>query len=136
MQQHLSLVALALAIGLIGCGGNEGPPTYPVSGTVTYKGNPLVDGQIAFRPDESKGGTGPMHAADIVDGTFSVEATEGPKRVEIYGSWVVPGEFVVAPGSGKKFPKKASVPGKYNEFSKLTTTIKPSENTGVDFALE
>lgn len=137
MRFYLLMTAFITLTGLPGCGGEDGPTTYPVSGTVTYQGKPLTKGQIAFRPDTERGGSGPMQAGNIVDGKFTCEATEGPKRIEIYGSWKIPGEFVTAPdGSGKKFPKMASLPGKFNEMSKLTTTIKPTENTGVDFALE
>lgn len=110
---------------------------YPVSGSVTFQGKPLAEGQIAFRPDYERGGKGQLCVAEIVDGKFRGEATEGPKLIEIYGSWEIPGKFVIArDGSETKYPAMASVPAKYSEKSKLTANIEASENTGLDFALE
>lgn len=46
--------ALAM-IALAGCGGG-GPTTYPVSGRVTYKGQPVTTGEIRYLPaDKAQG---------------------------------------------------------------------------------
>lgn len=137
MRTALSLGFGIVLASLAGCAENDGPVTYPVSGAVTYQGKPLVKGQIAFRPDTKRGGTGSMQAANIVEGKYSAKVTEGPKHVEIYGTWPIPGEFITAgDGSGKKFPKLQSLPAKYGERSTLTATIATEENSNVDFHLK
>ncbi|MCA9129662.1 MAG: carboxypeptidase regulatory-like domain-containing protein [Planctomycetales bacterium] len=55
-----SMVAGLLVLSL-GCGsGSDNPPTYPVTGTVTLKGNPVAGATIIFVPisDGAKGATG------------------------------------------------------------------------------
>lgn len=50
-----SLIATVVLVAA-GCGGGvEGPPLYPVTGTVTYQGSPLPGARVTFLP-EGKGG--------------------------------------------------------------------------------
>lgn len=65
---------------LLGCGGG-----LSVSGTVTYDGKPIEDGQISFLP---AGGKGTPAGAPIVGGKYRVDEglTIGPRRVEIVGN--------------------------------------------------
>jgi hypothetical protein len=44
----LFLVVPALALGAIGCGDEDRPPSGKVTGTVTYKGAPLPGGSVTF----------------------------------------------------------------------------------------
>ena len=48
----------------LGCGGDAGPKRYTATGTVSFNGQPLPDGDIQFLPAE---GTGPV---DALDGAF------------------------------------------------------------------
>ncbi len=72
-RTHVAHRSLALLLGpallyVLGCSGDDGLGTrYPVSGKVTYKGEPVAKGRISFVPKE-KGG----HAATgtIENGTF------------------------------------------------------------------
>lgn len=70
-----------------GCGRTEGPQRYSLRGTVTFKGEPVPLGQIAFEPDTSQGNRGPGGYADIIDGTYATHmgAISGPQRVRISG---------------------------------------------------
>src|SRR5262249_1430926 len=52
-----------------GCADDGIPPRYPVSGTVTYKGQPLASGSINFIP-ESESGRGAT--GTIIDGRYSL----------------------------------------------------------------
>ena len=63
--------SLAVALGLIGCGSSNGLSLGRVSGTITYKGEPIKRGTVIFMPDESKGLVGPAAMGTIgSDGSY------------------------------------------------------------------
>jgi hypothetical protein len=79
--KRLCVAALPLAAATIlaaaGCGGGSSDvPRFNVSGTVTYKGQPVPDGVIQFLPDSAKGNDGPATNATIVNGSYDT-ATSG-----------------------------------------------------------
>jgi hypothetical protein len=57
---------------VVGCGPSE-PPTFHISGTVTYAGKPIPRGSISFDPDSRKGTLGKMGVADITNGKFDTK---------------------------------------------------------------
>jgi hypothetical protein len=81
---------LAGILALNGCnkGGARG---YNVSGTVTYKGQPIPVGSIVFEPDAGKGNSGPSGSAQIKDGKYDTSlpggkgTVGGPHLVRIIG---------------------------------------------------
>lgn len=88
------LAALILPLGAgSGCGGAPEAAaklstTVPVSGLVTYKGNPLTRGTVVFEPDAGR----PAHGAIQPDGHYTLStfkdgdgAVEGTHRVSISG---------------------------------------------------
>ena len=66
-----------------------GPARYPVVGKVTYDGEPVPRGTIAFEPDTQAGNSGPGGYGVIVDGRFATHprmgAVGGPQVVRIAG---------------------------------------------------
>jgi len=60
-----------------GCGSGE--RRYDLSGTVTFKGQPVPEGYITFEPDASQGNRGGPGHAKILDGKYdtSLEADSG-----------------------------------------------------------
>jgi hypothetical protein len=54
---------------VIGCNPG-GVKRYQVSGTVTFDGQPVAEGEIRFSPDSTKGNTGPQGYAAIENGKF------------------------------------------------------------------
>jgi hypothetical protein len=72
----------ASLVMLAGCG-PSGPKTFEVSGTVTWEGNPVPEGDIVFLPVDGK--VSP-DAGKIHDGRFQFRAKAGKKRVEIHAS--------------------------------------------------
>jgi hypothetical protein len=85
------LAAMGLFVfALTGCGSDE-PPLYHLSGTVTFDGKPIPQGQIYFEPDGSKGNSGAAGFAVIEDGKFDTSAeggkghVSGPMTVRIEG---------------------------------------------------
>ena len=74
-QCHMPrLLILAAALFSIGCG-DDGK--YAVSGTVTFKGEPVPAGEIRFTPDTSKGHKGPVVLARIKDGRYETPRDKG-----------------------------------------------------------
>lgn len=92
MRHKASLpICLAALVALAaGCGG-DGLNRLDLTGQVTYKGQPVPYGTISFRPDHSKGGTGPTGFARIEDGQYDTSgegkaAMVGPVKVFIEGA--------------------------------------------------
>ncbi len=80
-------IAVIALIAVNGCGRVEGPERHSLRGNVTFKGEPVPLGQIAFEPDSSQGNLGPGGYADIVAGRYVTHmgAVSGPHLVRISG---------------------------------------------------
>lgn len=65
---------LAALVLFAGCGGER---EYHLSGTVTYKGQPIPEGYIVFEPDGSQGNTGAPGRCKILDGKYDTRADKG-----------------------------------------------------------
>ena len=86
LPQRLVGFGLSLLILTTGCGGSGGDvERSEVSGSVTYKGQPIEEGLIRFVPE--KGTAGPVSAAPIANGKYTIDAKGGvpvgTHRVEI-----------------------------------------------------
>jgi hypothetical protein len=68
---------LVVVAALPGCG-PRGPQRFHVEGAVTFDGKSVPSGTIRFEPDSTKGNTGPVGYAAIIDGRYTT-ATEGSK---------------------------------------------------------
>lgn len=68
--------AVVALVGLTAGCGQKGPTRYRVSGSVTFKGQPVPVGAIQFNPDTSKGNSGAAAFAGIKAGRFD-SATDG-----------------------------------------------------------
>lgn len=64
-----------LAVVLGGC--SSGPTMFPLSGTVTFEGNPIPAGMISLEPDPTRGGRGPATVVQIKDGQFATDSGDG-----------------------------------------------------------
>jgi hypothetical protein len=66
-------IAGTLAVSLIGCGGEPRVPVYPVSGKITYKGQPPVGAQVFLHPVNESDLTGVVPAGRVKqDGSFTI----------------------------------------------------------------
>jgi hypothetical protein len=128
-QSVVSLYGLLL-LALAGCGRSGDLEMAAVSGTVTYQGKPIEDGEIRFAPTGDT--KGPASAAMIRNGRYEVTARGGvpvgTHRVEVRAFRVIPGAAPlddrpgVTPG---ELPKEQYLPPKLNDQSDLRITIDP-----------
>lgn len=128
----LSLLCV-LILGMVGCG-KSGPERIPLSGKVTYNGEPIEDGEIAFQPEP--GTDAPPTSAPILDGEYKLspnfEMVPGTYKVMIRAYQIefdekkklLPGGFIDRPPPPNGIDVKAQLlPEKFNtktEIEKLT----------------
>ena len=126
-----ALGILLLAITISGCE-RTGPPRVVVAGTVTYEGDPVVNGQIRFTP--SKGSTGPTSIAVISNGAYRADHRGGvpvaTQRVEILAYRPDPGYQNQTKNVPPMFtpeewpPKLQYLPEKYGAKSELEMVVQ------------
>jgi hypothetical protein len=129
---HLLLCLLAMPV-TTGCGRHSELEMAVVSGTVTYEGKPLEDGEIRFVPTGDT--KGPTSATVICNGRYEVAARggvpAGMHRVELRAFRIrqhtQPLSDLPGAASGKS-PKEQYLPQKYNVQSDLTTTIESGQS--------
>ena len=122
---------VASTVILAGCAESV-PETQTVSGTVTFDGTPVAEGEIVFR--DAAGQTRSC-GGQINDGKYSFEASPGNKKVEITARREVPGEFDTS-NPGEKTPLvEEYIPAMYNTETTLTAEVSSSQKT-FDFELK
>ncbi len=127
---------LLLPLVIAGCGGkDDGPERFPVSGTVTFDGAPVADGEIRFLPID---GNGAADATRIIAGRFETTATAGPKRVEVTATREVPGKMVEsAVNPGQMEPAiEEYIPAQYNTDSTLGEEVNAAGPNTFTFDLK
>jgi hypothetical protein len=115
-----------LALALVGCS-DPGPKLYKVTGTVTWKGAPIENGQINVLADDA--GTAPA-TSKIVDGKFELRTTAGVKRIEVFNQ--KDAGFNKAMGANAFYN---DVSKEYNVETKLRFEVKPSDDNVLDLVL-
>jgi hypothetical protein len=130
-KKSLARVRYALPLlGLLvasGCA-EQGEPLYPVSGEVTFEGEPLAEGTIAFVPIDGRS----PHATPITAGKYEVELPAGPQKVVIEASRFIGPEDKVM---GLR-PREQFVPDKYNIESTLQVEVKSDQANEFNFPLK
>jgi hypothetical protein len=132
-------VSLATIAALMGCGGSDFPPTFPVTGAVTYNSKPLDGATVTLVPKDAAGRSasgitdsegkfavstyfGPEHSpAGALPGDYAVTVSKSAERVipEGLDQWQVQ-QWVTKQGAPKALvPKKYSSP----ERSGLSATV-------------
>jgi hypothetical protein len=125
----LGFGALALAVVLVGCGGQATGDKVAISGKVTLKGQPLDHGTITFTSvDPSKQ---LMAGGKIQNGQFDIPASEGlpPGRYRVRISSPVGGAQVAAgeaPGESDVVAEER-IPPEWGARSTQEVEIKPGE---------
>ena len=124
-----------------GCGNaNDGPETYPTTGTVTYQSQPVSGATVIFFPtDDSQA----AQAITNEDGSFEVYTYYDMGRQEKPG--IAAGEYrVTATKLDRESikttlqPPKDLLPSKYGNVknSGLTATVTPGEENHFEFELK
>jgi hypothetical protein len=99
----LMILVLVAALALAWVTGRQRPQPFPVSGTVTFNGQPLAQGQISFVP---KNPTGTTAASPIVVGKYSLTSF-------VLNDRALPGAYdvvVVSPIIPAKYQSQATSP--------------------------
>lgn len=132
LQISLGLNAALFLLILSGCGSSDGPATYPVSGTVTFDGQPVPSGQIIFESADGQTGSA---AGKIEQGKFSCRTVAGQKRVKVLAVREVPGKFDES-NPGERVPlKEMYIPARYYAQTELTAEVTPDGQNRFDFSL-
>jgi hypothetical protein len=125
----LAAVVVFAAVATIGCGTGGGPERAVVSGQVTFRGEPVANGEIRFEP--AQGTRANVCGASIRDGRYRI-ANKGGVPVGTYR--VILRGFRPAGGTSRQRasgdpmsgegPAVQYLPQQYNERSTLTVTIE------------
>jgi hypothetical protein len=117
-------------LALVGCSSDSDRSR--VQGSVSYNGEPVDDGGIAFIPEG--GGESQVRTTGMIqDGRYDLDSTRGPYpgkyRVEIYWNKKTGKQIANRTKTASKDERKQAIPPKYNEKTELIETIKPGRNT-------
>ena len=134
---------VALLLGAWLCGGCNGDDLLSkrcsVTGTVTFDGKPVEEGQILFTPT---GKMGSVAGAAIENGEYYIPREQGPvagpHKVTITASRKTGEQMKAMPPAppGQMIDlKEEYIPKKYNEQSTLSISLEAGENSEVDFDL-
>jgi len=133
LSRPLFLAAAILA--LAGCGPDSGRAA--VQGKVSYGGEPVDFGGIAFVP-EGGGDAQARATGDILDGHYHLDSSHGPNpgkyRVQIYWQKKTGRKITSRSGTASREVTQQVIPAHYNENSELTVDLQPGRNT-FDFDL-
>ena len=149
----LAATGAAMAAALAGCGDSDDLPRQPVSGRVTFDGQPLTKAWIQFRPAGNAGIT--ASGAMIENGGYAIPRSDGlipgnyqviiTKAEEPDSSAGKP-EAPAAPKASKKTLKlqkgfspfgfaKQLIPAQYNVKTQLTAKVEEGQTKDFDFDL-
>ena len=133
---RLGAVALLLfiAVAPLGCR-KSGPKRSIVSGTVTFDGTPIANGEIRFCPKDGTKGT--ISGAPIVDGKYIAKAKGGVQiGNHVVKIWAYETDTTGGDADERDNGEIQYIPSQYNRDSGLTTTVKDQSEQTLDFKLE
>ncbi|PQO35365.1 hypothetical protein [Blastopirellula marina] len=124
----LFLGVVALSPLLQGCFGSSQDSVFPVTGKVTYQGNPIESGTIVL---DSVDGNTTAAMGEIVNGEIKAEAPAGEKIIRISAVRTKNekdqyGELIT----------ESYIPAKYNGQSDIKRTVSPDEANVFELTLE
>ncbi len=134
MRRMVSISFVGLLTMIVGCpAGSGGPATYSVSGTVKFDGQPVKTGDIQFEPETP--GQAP-DAGQIVNGSYTLKAKAGKKKVKITASRDIPGKTTKGAMGEDIVAKEDFIPANYNSKTELTAEVKASGTNSFNFELK
>ena len=134
MKQGFVFSASLIALFLLGCGGSE--TAREVSGTVTYRNEPLPLGAVVFVPERGR----PQPPAPIKeDGTYAVKLAPGRYRVAVIANRATSDKPMDPedPNAGRMPASIPLIPKNYNRYDSSGIVIDVPEQGEVsgDIAL-
>ncbi|OWK34602.1 hypothetical protein FRUB_10573 [Fimbriiglobus ruber] len=124
-----------VVISVAGC--DSGGKLKPVSGTVTYKGEPLDTGSVTFLYTDQPG---PAGGAVITNGKFKIASPAGLEpgkyRVQISSPKGVGQRTPEQIAAGASAPAKERIPPSYNTESKVTVDVTASGPNEFSWAID
>ena len=121
----VGLMCLVPAL-LAGCGSSE---FETATGTVTFDGQPVPEGDIIFQPADPKYGP---DAGKIIDGKFTLSVRPGSRKVVIRAVRLVPGKK----GPMGEDAHEDYIPAQYNDDTTLTADVKSGSKNDFPFPLK
>jgi hypothetical protein len=130
--------ATAIVACTLGCGKTDGPERISISGSVTYAGQPVAEGEIRFVP--AKDTVGPVTLASIADGKYQATSKGGvpvgTHTVQILAYLPDPLNKPEYKGTPAERPRRQYLPVKYNTQSELNVTLESGQKCATkDFTL-
>jgi len=130
------LMVMVVGWPSLGCGDTEG--RFSLSGTVTYDGQPINNGNIGFIVAGSS--TGKSVGADVIDGHYEIPRHEGPQagayKVMIYAERPSGRKIEAEEGSTEMIDQLVQyIPDVYNDRTTLTIELS-SDRDDLNFDLE
>ena len=132
-----NLVPLFVMILAAGCGGAEIGRTYPVRGTLTINGEPLLakTTTVLFQPDAARGNNSKYESNGILDGTGTYQLTTQGRRGALAGWYKVIVTAYDAPPEHRKSAKPGArpvvmslVPAKYGRAESTPLAVEVVAN--------
>lgn len=139
IEKHRWPVCVLLLVPLTGCGKKDEnlPKTYPTSGVVMYKGNPVAEAQVTFHP---QGQGNPATGRTEANGRFiltTYDALDGAVpgthvvTVELFPEGGLPGMEIETTGA-TPIPEKYFTPS----TSPLTAEVKKDDANNITLELK
>jgi len=125
-------LGLGLAVLLMVLGCDSKSDLYPVSGTVTFDGQPVKEGDIIFLDPDNK--VSP-DAGKIENGKFTMKAKKGSKKVDIRATKIEPYPKDKTGAMGEKEGPVDYIPEKYNLKTELTAEVNAKGENTYEFKL-
>ena len=127
-RRFLGMILGCALLAALGCQ-EKPPPTFAVSGNVTFKGHPLPDGEIVFVGDDGKA----SDPAPVKQGKYTAQVTAGSKKVRIRAARIKEGGAKDAMGAAVP---EDYLPAKYNTETTLSADVVAGAANVIDFPLE
>ncbi|WDI44486.1 hypothetical protein [Bremerella sp. P1] len=123
-----ALFVLVSGMTLLGCAASDEHPKYPVSGTITYDGEPIESGSIVFDPVD---GIGPSAMGGIENGVIKAEVSAGEKILRISAVRTLDKKDQYGESITESF-----IPDKYNGESQIHETVTADGKNELTIELE
>jgi hypothetical protein len=104
----------------------------PVSGTVTFDGEPIATGSVMFVPHDR---AAVPNVLSVTAGHFEGLVSAGEKRVEVRALRPGRGPAATGPGAEDAASLVNYIPAKYNDSSSLGRTVEPPGPHVIDLEL-